>query len=49
MHKIMLMHLVKAFKHLVRQLLGFCSGQTSLVVEILVEIAVTAIFHGNEY
>jgi hypothetical protein len=47
--KIILMHLVKAFKHLVRQFLGFCSGQTSLAVEILVEIAVTAIFHGNEY
>jgi hypothetical protein len=49
MRKIILMHLVKAFKYLVRQLLGFCSGKTSLAMEVLVKIAMTAIFHSNEY
>jgi hypothetical protein len=43
------MHLVEAFKYLVRQLLGFCSRNTSFAMEILVEIAMTAVFHGNEY
>jgi hypothetical protein len=49
MRKIILMHLVKAFKYLERQLLGFRSRQTSVAIEILMEIAVPAEFHGNEY
>jgi hypothetical protein len=48
MCKIILVHLIKAFKHLKCQLLDLHSRNNSLAEEVVVKIAMAAVFHGDE-
>jgi hypothetical protein len=48
MHISVLMHLIKTFEYLIRQLSHFPSRYDTLTEEIVVQIAVAAVFQGNK-